>query len=249
MRYALVDKEKQEARPKLRGTCPGCGGETIAKCGAIKIWHWAHIGEDCDPWHEPESAWHLGWKKEAPSARCEVVMPPHRADIVGRDGLVVELQHSSIAVQDIYDREDFYKRMVWLIDAMPFAKNVSFRPKEDYTTFRWKHPRTHHGSFNAPVFWDVEEYARQAIVKAKQRMIDHRAWLEKLVPLDRIEQSLKYDLLFINAQDDIAKYTEILAHPIFHIRRISIHPPCGGWGIWFTRQEFIANYIAPGNLL
>jgi competence CoiA-like predicted nuclease len=28
----------------------------IAKCGRIYIWHWAHDGSDCDPWHEPEAS-------------------------------------------------------------------------------------------------------------------------------------------------------------------------------------------------
>jgi hypothetical protein len=48
---------------------------------------------------------------------AEVVRSPHRADIVGNGGVVVELQHSSISAEDIAAREAFYGDMVWLFDA------------------------------------------------------------------------------------------------------------------------------------
>jgi ssDNA-binding Zn-finger/Zn-ribbon topoisomerase 1 len=63
MRRALVDGAKAEAQPKLRGECTGCGGEMVAKCGRVKVWHWAHKGAPpCDPWWENETEWHREWK-------------------------------------------------------------------------------------------------------------------------------------------------------------------------------------------
>ncbi|MBO6894122.1 MAG: hypothetical protein JJ866_19430 [Roseibium sp.] len=44
MRFALFDSQRIEATPNVTGTCPGCGGELVARCGTKKIWHWAHKG-------------------------------------------------------------------------------------------------------------------------------------------------------------------------------------------------------------
>ena len=51
MRFALVDSNKLEATKGVKGICPSCGSELIAKCGNVKINHWAHKGiRNCDPW-------------------------------------------------------------------------------------------------------------------------------------------------------------------------------------------------------
>lgn len=116
--YANVGGRKQLPFPKGRGTCPCCGGLLIAKCGQINTHHWAHDKrDDCDPWSEPIGPWHLWWQDLVRSNFVEVVRTPHRADIVGNGGVVVELQHSSISAEDIASREVFYGDMVWLFDA------------------------------------------------------------------------------------------------------------------------------------
>ena len=62
--------------------------------------------------------WHLGWQRAVPPERREVVMGPHRADIVTASGGVVEIQHSPISVDVITEREEFYgDRMAWIFDA------------------------------------------------------------------------------------------------------------------------------------
>lgn len=130
------------AEPQAWATCPGCGARVIAKCGEINVWHWAHEADsDCDPWSEGESAWHAGWKQQVHSGRCEVVMRQHRADIVGHKGVVIELQHSSLSPSEVREREEFYKNLIWIIDASEFADNFSFLRKGEVETFRWKWPR------------------------------------------------------------------------------------------------------------
>lgn len=106
------------AVPGASATCPGCGAQLRGKCGAAKkqIWHWAHLAADCDPWHESEGEWHLAWKNRAPEGCTEVVIPPHRADIRTRQGIVIELQASPIDATEIAERESFYDRMIWLLD-------------------------------------------------------------------------------------------------------------------------------------
>ncbi len=158
MIYALVDGAKSEAWPGGEATCPTCQALLVAKCGDINAWHWAHrTTADCDPWHEGESDWHLSWKRLVRPEFCEVRMGPHRADIVGHAGLVVELQHSNISPAEISERESFYRRMIWLFDAEPFIDNVWFRLRDGYYSFRWKHARKTHAECQAPVYWDCGE--------------------------------------------------------------------------------------------
>lgn len=117
--YADTASGRAEASPGLAGTCPSCGHPCRPKCGKVNVWHWAHHARaDCDPWSEPMTEWHRGWQLAVPPERREVVMGPHRADIVTASGGVVEVQHSSVPVDVIAAREEFYgERMAWIFDA------------------------------------------------------------------------------------------------------------------------------------
>lgn len=67
MRFALVDGHRREAEPNLTGECPGCRGLVVAKCGEVRMHHWAHRGlPTCDSWWEPETQWHRAWKDHFP---------------------------------------------------------------------------------------------------------------------------------------------------------------------------------------
>ena len=123
MRYALVDGERTEARPRLRGVCQCCGGQTIAKCGEHVVWHWAHRRrEDCDPWWETETEWHRSWKDRFPLDWQEIVHRDpvtgenHIADVKTPHGLVVEMQNSPIRPDEMRSREDFYNRIAWIVN-------------------------------------------------------------------------------------------------------------------------------------
>jgi hypothetical protein len=122
MQYALIDDQRREAAPGLRGTCPGCGQATIARCGHFRIHHWAHKGSrSCDPWWEPETAWHRAWKEQFDKSWREVVLAEatgqkHIADVRSDHGLVLEFQHSHISPAERRSREIFYRTMVWIVD-------------------------------------------------------------------------------------------------------------------------------------
>jgi hypothetical protein len=118
MYYALVNGDRKPPAPRLEGICPSCRTPVTPKCGNVKTWHWAHknVGE-CDPWAESLTEWHLAWQRGLLNSAVEVVMENHRADIVGNNSTVVELQHSPIKAEDIAARETFYGNMVWLFDA------------------------------------------------------------------------------------------------------------------------------------
>jgi hypothetical protein len=148
---ALDTGDVVTATPQSGAYCPLCREQVRPKCGEIVTWHFAHHARvDCDPWSEGESEWHLEWKRRFPLEWCEVVMGPHRADIVSANGWVVELQHSSISPAEIREREKFYcgiaRGLVWVFDIADAVNAGRFRLRcpdtaDDYRTFRWEHPR------------------------------------------------------------------------------------------------------------
>jgi len=141
MRLAIVDGQRREASPGLHGCCPGCGGPVRAKCGEVLTWHWAHLTAECDPWSEPESQWHLNWKARFPEQYQEVVIGPHRADVMG-PAAVLEVQKSQIAPEMIREREEFYGEMLWMLKGEDFADRlkIKYRGRGMYC-FEWKNPR------------------------------------------------------------------------------------------------------------
>lgn len=159
MLYALFQEQKRTSWPGARARCPGCHEEVMAKCGDINIWHWSHIAQaDCDPWYEPESAWHLGWKAMVSPSQCEVVRATHRADIITPHDYVVELQHSALTPYEVREREAFYgTKLVWLINATDFEENLSMRSKGGYHTFRWRWPRKWMWGIQRTMIWDLED--------------------------------------------------------------------------------------------
>lgn len=94
----------------------------IAKCGEVKIWHWAHQGSrSCDPWWENETEWHRGWKGYFPVDWQEFVQHAedgerHIADVKTTQGWVLEFQHSYIKPEERRSREAFYQQLVWVVD-------------------------------------------------------------------------------------------------------------------------------------
>ena len=155
MLYAGVNGIKRIAWSGGRAICPGCRDEVMARCGEINAWHWSHVASfDCDRWFESESIWHLDWKRCAPVAQCEVMIGSHRADIVSSTGLVTELQHSSLTLHEVREREAFYGNMLWLIDAQDFEENIGFRHRDGYMSFRWKWPRRWMFSITERLVWD-----------------------------------------------------------------------------------------------
>ena len=94
-----------------------------AKCGALRLWHWAHKGSHlCDPWWESETDWHRAWKDQFPVAWQEIRHPVddgscHIADVRTDQGWVIEFQHSQIRPEERRSREAFYSRMIWVVNA------------------------------------------------------------------------------------------------------------------------------------
>ncbi len=124
MKFALVSGQRQEAQPNLSGECPVCGSPMIARCGEVRLWHWAHKGRRlCDPWWENETEWHRAWKDLFPVGWQEFVQHDgdgerHIADVKTDDGWVIEFQHSYIKPEERRSREAFYHKLVWVVDGL-----------------------------------------------------------------------------------------------------------------------------------
>lgn len=133
MEYALVDRLRTLPKPGLKGICPLCKNEVIAKCGKIKFHHWAHLHlPDCDTWSEPETLWHRQWKNKFPENYREVPFTDpinnevHRADVHTPNGVTLEFQHSPISISELTSRNNFYKKLIWVVDGTRYAKNIEF---------------------------------------------------------------------------------------------------------------------------
>lgn len=146
-----------------------CDGELLAKCGPIVSWHWAHKVAECDPWSEPESEWHIGWKRilESLGAELEVIRGYHRADAVMPDGTVVELQSSYLSAGDIEARENHYGRMCWIYRCTWADRIHRGRRWRQRGGFWWKHGSKAMTRHNAPVFWDD----RGALVRVQLNLV------------------------------------------------------------------------------
>ena len=169
MLYAIeTDGKRIQPVKDARALCPGCKKIVIAKCGVINVHHWSHLnGCECDPWHEPETEWHIGWKMQFEERCREVVIDPHRADIcatrvhTNREAkTVIELQHSPIEPAEIEERERFYfeqaGHMVWVIDARAIRHNFEFQTIETLNggatiraRFKWRRFHKRWGVFQA----------------------------------------------------------------------------------------------------
>ncbi|AOM79491.1 competence protein CoiA [Pedobacter steynii] len=123
MHFALINDQMVAAKQGLKGSCRGCGQPVIAKCGTVRVHHWAHQrSEMCDSWWEAEKEWHRSWKNNFPHLWQEFFMldihtdEKHIADVRTDQGLVIEFQHSPIKPEERIAREKFYNDMVWVID-------------------------------------------------------------------------------------------------------------------------------------
>lgn len=131
MQYALINDFRTLPAKGLKGICPGCGKEVVAKCGNIKVHHWAHIHiKDCDSWSELETEWHRQWKNHFPLSFQEVSFTDevsgeiHRADVHTPNGITLEFQNSPLSITELESREAFYDKLVWVVNGIKFKDRI-----------------------------------------------------------------------------------------------------------------------------
>lgn len=180
MKFALANGQRQEAQPNLSGACPGCGKPVVARCGEVRVPHWAHKGRRlCDPWWENETEWHRAWKDQFPADWQEIVYHAedgerHIADVKTHDGWVIEFQHSRIKPDERRSREAFYQSLIWVVDGLrlkrdaahisrafangesldPFSNKKRISSPPDAALQDWAGSRAHvFFDFGEPVLW------------------------------------------------------------------------------------------------
>src|SRR5689334_3526795 len=106
MKFANVEGQREEPQLGRTGSCPACGKAMIAKCGQIRVWHWAHRGiRSCDHWWEIEAEWHRAWKNPFPREWQEIVQwstegEKHIVDVKTAPGVTLEFQHSFLSPEE-----------------------------------------------------------------------------------------------------------------------------------------------------
>jgi competence protein CoiA len=130
MKYALANEQRLEAQPGLSGQCPSCDAPMMAKCGEVKIWHWAHRGKRvCDHWWENETEWHRTWKGHFPENWQEIVHRAengerHIADVKTDQDWVMEFQHSFLNPEERRSRNAFYPKLVWVVNGARRKRDI-----------------------------------------------------------------------------------------------------------------------------
>lgn len=121
---------------RQRANCPFCGCEVTAVIGQFVVNHWRHLAkENCDPWSEPETEWHLNWKSYFPENFREVIMrdemndEKHIADIKTDTGVVIEFQNSPITFSELTSRNEFYKKIIWVVN----GNSINYENLKFYT--------------------------------------------------------------------------------------------------------------------
>jgi competence protein CoiA len=169
LQFALIDNARSEAKSGLKGFCPTCGAEMVAKCGPRVVHHWAHaFRRNCDPWWENETQWHRDWKNLFPEGCREVnhVAPDgeiHRADIMTPTGIYIEVQHSAMTDGERKSREAFYKNLVWIVDGRGFKDRFDLHhllpnpENQEAQDLVWCKAAHGMNGANAGVFWRLSE--------------------------------------------------------------------------------------------
>lgn len=131
MQYSIVGNKKVQAQPGLQGICECCHKPTYSACGKVIKWHWRHKDlKNCDSWWENETQWHRDWKEKFPEDYREIICfdsvtgEKHIADIKTNTDIVIEFQNSPISTDELKSREEFYDKLIWVVNAEKFSDNI-----------------------------------------------------------------------------------------------------------------------------
>jgi competence CoiA-like predicted nuclease len=169
MLIAILDKDirSKVQRKGQQGRCPKCGSEVIAKCGSIKIWHWAHKAKNDCAWYSAESEWHREWKSLFPPSKIEVFINQNRADAIDATGRVWEFQNSYLNGEEIKEREQAYENLLWIWHIKGQQKLITFDKYESNTCYEvnWykirDYRRYEEGVKKFDVYWKADEFCEK----------------------------------------------------------------------------------------
>jgi hypothetical protein len=160
---------------------------------------------DCDDWAEPDSDWLRDWQELVPEDQREVLFGRRRADLVATDGTIVELQQGSVAAEEIIVCQDFYPPMIWIFDARDVRSSdrLNLRPRDAYTSFRWKHPRKSIKVCRQPIFLDIGGRSLFRVEKVHFSAPPHAGWGQSVTKAEMIK--------WLNGMEDY-ELTDLISH-------------------------------------
>jgi competence protein CoiA len=129
MHFAIVNNQRTPPSPNLSGTCPVCERDMIARCGSVRVHHWAHRGKRvCDNWWEPETEWHRNWKNHFAPDWQEVIGhdqhgEKHIADVRTPNGISIEFQYSHLRPEERAAREAFHPNLAWVVSGTRLTRD------------------------------------------------------------------------------------------------------------------------------
>jgi competence CoiA-like predicted nuclease len=146
--YANQSKEK--------AYCPICKTELVLAIYTNEVDRFRHKpNTGCTYGQNQINDWHIEWQSLFKNTEINYPELGLRADVVFKNGLILELQNSSIAWTELRNRESKYKKMVWLFNLTneKHYKNTLLKNG----LFRWEYPDKHWLMFTKPSFFQIED--------------------------------------------------------------------------------------------
>ena len=212
MLIALYNNQRIRAEGAASGSigvCPWTKLDVKAHVGLLRQ-YWVYVGgaPKFQNGYEPESDWHISWKATLQDQYCEVVIGQnneHRADILGSDNTVIEIQRSVIDIRESRYRIDFYKnvtgrRVIWVVDIQEFWRKrffISDKPNSNgFYTVSWKPKRTW--------LWDIAATPDTNLFLEFNQSSDRllQAWIHQGVMFVKFVSKREF---FMRYMDDVAK--------------------------------------------
>jgi competence CoiA-like predicted nuclease len=185
---------------------------------------------------------------------------------------VLEFQNSHISPEDVSERELFYGNMAWLLNHETLCKNLQLRDKTSYWSFHWKNPPKSFWNCKKPIYIDFSNTIRKwkeeqdeileqihliyEDIKNRTEKTPHE--IQKENPditegyasaeyrynegFDEVIKLMKKWSERSQAHTRIEKSIEKLGGEILLIKKIYPQIPCGGWGVFMTKEDFIKQF-------
>lgn len=221
-----------------RGSCLWTGAEMVACKGELRQ-YWRYLADppELPVGYENETIWHASWKSPILDDRLEVTFERdgvvHRADILGTNNQVIEIQRNPLTLFDVRERASFYRRelgqdnpdyrLVWVVNLNDIWQKT-FKPltkRVDGTKNQFE------------VEWARKrEWVNEMAVSKQHRLfIDFNPTNDKLIQMWGHEGNLKASYVskarfFAQYMDDVAKpeyrgFTELARQTLVKPRKSS----------------------------
>lgn len=164
---------------KAWGKDPFTGSKVIAtpKHFRFNTWELQDTEAEYDLWAFPETTWNLQWKKAFPKLGVENIVSKdkerHIADFYTDKKVTINFQSKILKEEQLLEREAFFEKMIWVIDARNWKLKIHDNPAESYKTnsgayyylgkkkgfdwcsYKWSHPKWDLEKCKMPVFLDI----------------------------------------------------------------------------------------------